>query len=77
MGFTFFNPLDPAPSRAKADHARFVQRIRRRYTPERDAFAQQAPGTPTEDTIGALIDHLLAGGRALPSALRVARQLVL
>ncbi|MDO9003217.1 MAG: bifunctional [glutamate--ammonia ligase]-adenylyl-L-tyrosine phosphorylase/[glutamate--ammonia-ligase] adenylyltransferase [Aquabacterium sp.] len=77
MGFTFFNPHNPAPSRAKADHARFVQRIRRRYTPERDMFAQQAPGTPTEDTIAVLIDHLLAEGRALPSALRVARQLVL
>ena len=49
MGFTFFNPHNPAPSRAKADHARFVQRIRRRYTPEREAFAQQAPGTPTEE----------------------------
>ncbi|MGH6646000.1 bifunctional [glutamate--ammonia ligase]-adenylyl-L-tyrosine phosphorylase/[glutamate--ammonia-ligase] adenylyltransferase [Aquabacterium sp.] len=77
MGFTFFNPIDPAPSRAKADHARFVQRIRRRYAEEREAFAQHAPGTPTESTIAELIDHLLEQGRALPSALRVARQLVL
>ncbi|RZI86194.1 MAG: bifunctional [glutamate--ammonia ligase]-adenylyl-L-tyrosine phosphorylase/[glutamate--ammonia-ligase] adenylyltransferase [Rubrivivax sp.] len=77
MGFTFFNPTDPGPSTAQADHARFVQRIRRRYGDEREAFAQQAPGAPTGDTIEALIDHLLAQGRPLPAALRVARQLTL
>jgi len=77
MGFSFFNPQDPAVSTAAADHSRFVQRIRRRYADERDAFAGRAPGAPTGETITALIDHLLAQGRPLAAALRVARQLVL
>ena len=77
MGFTFFNPQDTSPSRAKADHARFVQRIRRRYPAERDDFAAQAPGVPTGDTINALVDHLISQGHALTAALRVTRQLVL
>jgi glutamate-ammonia-ligase adenylyltransferase len=77
MGFTFFNPNEPADSTAKADHARFVQRIRRRYADERDAFARQAPGAPRSESIAALIDLLLDQGRPLVAALRVARQLVL
>ncbi len=59
---------------ATADHSRFVQRIRRRYPAERELLA---PGLPRRDEIAALIDRLLADGRALPSALRVARQIVL
>jgi len=59
---------------ARADHSRFVQRIRRRY-------AQELPllpaGLPRRDAITALIDTLLVAGRPLGAALRVARQLVL
>ncbi len=64
----------PATERALADHSRFVQRIRRRYPTER---ALLAPGLPRRESITAVIDALQAGGRALASALRVARQLVL
>ena len=59
---------------ATADHSRFVQRIRRRYGAELPLLAA---GLPTRETIAALIDQLLAEGRKLPSAMRVARQLVL
>ncbi|WP_326534680.1 bifunctional [glutamate--ammonia ligase]-adenylyl-L-tyrosine phosphorylase/[glutamate--ammonia-ligase] adenylyltransferase [Pseudorhodoferax sp.] len=59
---------------ASADHSRYVQRIRRRYAAE---IPLLAPGVPTFDSITALVQRLQAGGRALPSALRVARQLVL
>lgn len=72
----------PPPSESQADvtagcsaaHSRFVQRIRRRYPAE---LALLPPGLPRRETIAALIEALRAGGRALPSALRVARQLVL
>ena len=68
-------PATPAhPSTARADHSRFVQRIRRRYAAE---LALLPPGLPRRDTIAALVQRLAEGGRALPSALRVARQLVL
>ncbi|WP_428425806.1 bifunctional [glutamate--ammonia ligase]-adenylyl-L-tyrosine phosphorylase/[glutamate--ammonia-ligase] adenylyltransferase [Methylibium sp.] len=61
------------PLGAKAEHSRFVQRIRRRYA---DELALLPPGLPGRDGIRALIDTLRGGGRALPAALRVARQLV-
>src|SRR5258705_5407530 len=61
-------------SAASADHSRFVQRIRRRYALELPLLA---PGLPRRDGITALIETLLAGGRPLGAALRVARQLVL
>ncbi|HYR25131.1 MAG TPA: bifunctional [glutamate--ammonia ligase]-adenylyl-L-tyrosine phosphorylase/[glutamate--ammonia-ligase] adenylyltransferase [Aquabacterium sp.] len=70
-------PFDAVPTSTPADHSRFVQRIRRRYADEVAHFAHTAPGTPRTAQIGALIDHLLAQGRELGSALRVARQLVL
>lgn len=57
-----------------ADHSRFVQRVRRRYGAEIELVA---PGLPTRDSIATLIDLLLAQGRQLPSALRVARHLVI
>ncbi|MEP7056834.1 MAG: bifunctional [glutamate--ammonia ligase]-adenylyl-L-tyrosine phosphorylase/[glutamate--ammonia-ligase] adenylyltransferase [Caldimonas sp.] len=63
-----------ADAAARADHSRFVQRIRRRYGAE---LALLPHGLPTGPTIAALIERLLGGGRELPSALRVARQLVL
>ncbi len=57
-----------------ATHSRFVQRIRRRYQAE---LALLPPGLPDRAVIEALVATLQAGGRALPSALRVARHLVL
>ncbi|HEY9027074.1 MAG TPA: bifunctional [glutamate--ammonia ligase]-adenylyl-L-tyrosine phosphorylase/[glutamate--ammonia-ligase] adenylyltransferase [Burkholderiaceae bacterium] len=60
--------------RARADHSRFVQRIRRRYA---DELALLPPGLPRRDAIAATAASLLAGGRTLASALRVTRQLVL
>ncbi len=60
-----------------AEHARFVQRIRRRYPDERVLFERMHRGAPRAASITALIAALMAGGRALPSALRVARQLVI
>ena len=66
-------PLDPARL-ASAAHSRWVQRVRRRYGLELPLLA---PGLPDASSMIAVIDQLCAGGRALPSALRVARQLVL
>ena len=68
------SPLSALQSGARADHSRFVQRIRRRYGAELPLLAT---GLPARDTIDALIDHLLANGRPLGAAMRVARQLVL
>ncbi|MFO1339889.1 MAG: glutamine-synthetase adenylyltransferase, partial [Burkholderiaceae bacterium] len=59
---------------APAEHSRFVQRVRRRYAAE---LALLPPGVPGLAGVHALIDTLEAGGRALPAALRVARQLVI
>jgi glutamate-ammonia-ligase adenylyltransferase len=61
-------------SSAGADHSRFVQRVRRRYEAELPLLA---PGLPVRASIDALIDELLARGRALQSALRVARHVVI
>ena len=59
---------------ATAAHSRFVQRIRRRYA---DELLVLPPGLPHLDGIVALVATLQRGGRDLPCALRVARQLVL
>ncbi len=59
---------------ARAEHSRFVQRIRRRYAVE---LALLPPGVPDTASLTALVQCLLAGGRDLPSALRVTRQLCL
>ena len=59
---------------ALADHSRFVQRVRRRYATD---LAALPPGAPDVAAIDALVQRLLDGGRPLPAALRVARQLVL
>ncbi|GCL65816.1 bifunctional [glutamate--ammonia ligase]-adenylyl-L-tyrosine phosphorylase/[glutamate--ammonia-ligase] adenylyltransferase [Pseudaquabacterium pictum] len=72
MGSELHAPDTSAP-RAAADHSRFVQRIRRRYAAELPLLP---PGLPDTATITALVGQLQDGGRALPSALRVARQLV-
>jgi glutamate-ammonia-ligase adenylyltransferase len=58
---------------ATAEHSRFVQRIRRRYAAER---AWLPAGMPDAESIAVLVRLLQQQGRALPSALRVARQLV-
>ena len=68
---------EPEPSagpRARADHSRFVQRIRRRYA---DELALLPAGLPRREVVTALIGTLQAAGRTLPSAMRVARQVVL
>ena len=63
---------------ARADHSRYVQRIRRRYAAELPLLPPCPPGgAPDAAAIDALIQRLLDAGRALPSALRVARQLVM
>ena len=66
-------PVAAAPN-VRADHSRFVQRIRRRYAAELPLLA---PGLPSRAPIDALIERLRADGRGLASAMRVARQLVL
>jgi glutamate-ammonia-ligase adenylyltransferase len=66
-----------APGRsgvADAHHSRYVQRVRRRYAAE---LAVLAPGLPDAGAVQAAVQALVAGGRELGSALRVARQLVL
>ncbi|MEK8085777.1 bifunctional [glutamate--ammonia ligase]-adenylyl-L-tyrosine phosphorylase/[glutamate--ammonia-ligase] adenylyltransferase [Aquabacterium sp. A3] len=68
---------DAVPSPARANHSRYVQRIRRRYETECAAFLAACPGVPRSADIRALIERLQAHGRPLPSALRVARQLVM
>ena len=70
-------PFDAVVTAAPAAHARYVQRIRRRYEAEVQAFAAHHPGLPRSAEIRALIESLRAQGRELPSALRVGRQLVL
>ncbi|MBX3622579.1 MAG: bifunctional [glutamate--ammonia ligase]-adenylyl-L-tyrosine phosphorylase/[glutamate--ammonia-ligase] adenylyltransferase [Rhizobacter sp.] len=57
-----------------ADHSRFVQRVRRRFGHE---LTLLQPGLPDRASIDALIDTLVAAGRPLPSALRVARHVVI
>ena len=59
---------------ARADHSRFVQRVRRRHAGQ---LALLAPGVPDGATIAALVQRLQRDGNGLPAALRVARQLVL
>ena len=67
---------------AQAAHSRFVQRVRRRYAAELPLLPA---GVPSVETITALVLRLQSGGtgdgtgggRNLPCALRVARQLVL
>ena len=64
----------PNAEALQAGHSRFVQRVRRRCAAE---LALLPPGLPTRDVIATLVQRLKDGGRALPAALRVARQLVL
>ncbi|TAK75621.1 MAG: glutamine-synthetase adenylyltransferase [Aquabacterium sp.] len=70
----FLPPEQPGELPATADHSRYVRRIRRRYPAELPLLAA---GAPRREHIDALMDQLLAGGRDLASALRVARQIVM
>jgi len=60
------------PQAAAASHSRFVQRIRRRYAAE---LALLPPGGFDATAVQSLVLRLHQDGRALGSALRVARQL--
>lgn len=68
------SPATSPATAARADHSRFVQRIRRRYAAELPLLP---PGLPRREQVASLVATLLDGGRDLPSALRVARHLVL
>ncbi len=70
-------PFDAAVTSAQADHARYVQRIRRRYASELNTFEAQWPGLPRTQAIREHIEHLSRNGHALAAALRITRQLVL
>ncbi len=59
---------------ARADHSRFVQRVRRRYG---DELALLPPGPPTHQTLADALQALRARGYALDAALRVLRHLTL
>ena len=65
---------EPPMAPARADHSRFVQRIRRRYGADLDKLP---PGLPDGPAMRQTLERLRAAGRDLPSALRVTRQLVL
>ncbi|WP_374522252.1 bifunctional [glutamate--ammonia ligase]-adenylyl-L-tyrosine phosphorylase/[glutamate--ammonia-ligase] adenylyltransferase [Hydrogenophaga sp.] len=58
----------------RADHSRFVQRIRRRYEAE---LACLPPGPPSRASMRQALDRLRERGLPMPAALRVLRQLVL
>ena len=66
---------DPTGQRVSlSSYSRFVQRIRRRYAAELELLP---PGEIDVAVVTALVQRLRDGGRELPSALRVARQLCL
>ncbi|HET9976638.1 MAG TPA: bifunctional [glutamate--ammonia ligase]-adenylyl-L-tyrosine phosphorylase/[glutamate--ammonia-ligase] adenylyltransferase [Burkholderiaceae bacterium] len=65
--------LAPPPG-ARAEHSRFVQRVRRRWS---ELLPWVPDGLPDAPAIEALIERLIGAGRTLPSALRVVRALVL
>jgi len=68
-------PCPPlSPELRRAEHSRFVQRIRRRYEQERACLP---PGAPDAQAQRLALDRLRARGLPLPAALRVLRQLVL
>lgn len=66
----------PAPT-VRADHSRYVQRVRRRYPQELALFAALEPGVPLAPAIERMLDALLIQGVPLASALRITRQMVL
>ncbi|NRT56508.1 bifunctional [glutamate--ammonia ligase]-adenylyl-L-tyrosine phosphorylase/[glutamate--ammonia-ligase] adenylyltransferase [Sphaerotilus uruguayifluvii] len=60
--------------RARADHSRYVQRVRR---VRGDSLAWLPPGEPVRETMEAALQTVLAQGRPLAAALRIVRQLVM
>lgn len=70
-------PLQHRQASADVMHSRYVQRIRRRYASELQAFASQSPGVPLKPELQALLNLLLNEGRPLAEALRVTRQLLI
>jgi glutamate-ammonia-ligase adenylyltransferase len=74
MGSNLIRDAGPLGAPALSGHSRFVQRIRRRYGAELPLL----PAGPFDvAAVTALVHTLRDGGRGLPSALRVARQLCL
>jgi glutamate-ammonia-ligase adenylyltransferase len=74
MGSALFHDAGSLGAPARAEHSRFVQRIRRRYAAELPGLP---PGAVDAAAVTALVQALRDAGRGLPSALRVARQLCL
>jgi len=67
-------PATPAAPTAYAAHSRFAQRLRRRYAGELSLLPE---GDPTRASMAVTFEALRARGDALPTALRVLRQLVM
>jgi DNA polymerase-3 subunit beta len=65
--------MTPLPA-ATADHSRYVQRIRRRYTGHMACLSAGAPDRPVMEAAYA---HLRAQGLEVGAALRIVRQLVM
>jgi len=59
---------------ARADHSRFVQRVRRRYA---DLLSQLPPGRPDPAALQRLYERLARNGHDAAAALRILRHLVL
>ncbi|RZL08253.1 MAG: glutamine-synthetase adenylyltransferase, partial [Rubrivivax sp.] len=70
------DPGLPQPM-VRAEHSRYVQRVRRRYPQELALFAGIEPGVPLAPAIERMLDALLAQGVPLANALRITRQMVL
>ena len=66
--------IDAVTGAVSAAHSRYVQRVRRRYA---DELSLLPAGAFDAAAVRALVQRLCEGGRELPSALRVARQLCL
>ncbi len=66
--------IDAVTGAVSAAHSRYVQRVRRRYA---DELSLLPGGAFDAAAVRALVQRLCEGGRELPSALRVARQLCL
>ena len=64
----------PAYHATRADHSRFVQRVRRRHA---DLLPRLAPGRPDVRALQQLYDHLRGTGVDCGAGLRVLRQLVM
>jgi glutamate-ammonia-ligase adenylyltransferase len=74
MASVSINDGGPQGLQALSEHSRYVQRIRRRFAAE---LGLLPPGEIDTVVVTALVQRLCEGGRTLPSALRVTRQLCL